>query len=317
MDLSEDDMKNFVKLFTLLGIGLICLCATRPVQAFPPIPSSFFGTVKVDGGNVPDGILIKALINGQAYAVAKTQTYQGDSVYSLDVLGDDSSTTIIEGGHDGDTIVFTIGEEVAEQTGKWKGGTNINLNLSASTMQTKNTTTPTIVQTATTILEQATTTSTLEGQPTATISITQVVPLEAAKTQTATRVPEKIINPTIVEGQSTATTRVLTQVLPLAGTITQTVTKSAEQTMTPTTEEGQPSATTSVLGQVSPIKTALIHSTPATFSKTNSENDPASPSRNFMVIGIVGAVIFFFPIWLVFGHKPKTRNNPSWKGVQK
>jgi hypothetical protein len=66
-----------------------------PFRHCPPV---FFGTVKDKGANVPNGTLVKASINEQVYAEAKTLTYQGDSVYSLDVPGDHSSTTMVEGG---------------------------------------------------------------------------------------------------------------------------------------------------------------------------------------------------------------------------
>jgi hypothetical protein len=125
-------MRYLIRIITLLGISLTSLFATRPVLAFPPMPSSFYGTVKVDGVNVPDGTPIQALINGQIFATGQTQTYQGDSVYSLDIPGDDTSTAVVDGGQDGDKIVFTINGGVADQTGTWNSATNINLNLSAS-----------------------------------------------------------------------------------------------------------------------------------------------------------------------------------------
>jgi hypothetical protein len=127
----ENNMKSLGKLFILLlGIGLISLTVASPALAFPPLPSSFYGKVKVNGANVPDGTIIHATINGKVYAETKTLTYQGDSVYTLDVLGDDTSTTAIEGGHEGDPVAFTIAGQPAIQTGTWKGGTNVNLDLS-------------------------------------------------------------------------------------------------------------------------------------------------------------------------------------------
>jgi hypothetical protein len=124
-------MKSIVKTFIiLLGISLISLAVVSPALAFPPLPSSFYGKVKVNGVNVPDGTIIHATINGKIYAETKTLTYQGDSVYTLDVLGDDTSTTAIEGGHEGDPVAFTIAGQPAIQTGTWKGGTNVNLDLS-------------------------------------------------------------------------------------------------------------------------------------------------------------------------------------------
>lgn len=126
-------MRHLIRIVTLLGIGLMTLIATKPVQAFPPLPSSFYGTVKVNGKNVQDGTPIKAIINGKVYAEGQTQTYKGDSVYSLDIPGDDASTTdVIEGGHDGDKVAFNVNGVDFGQTGVWKSGTNINLDLSAS-----------------------------------------------------------------------------------------------------------------------------------------------------------------------------------------
>jgi len=120
-------------LFLFFLACLISLPVAAPVLAFPPLPSSFYGTVKVNGGNVPDGTLVRALIGGQAYAQARTQTYQGDSVFNLDVPGDDSSSTgAIEGGREGDTIGFEVGGVIAGQTGIWHSGTNVRLNLTVS-----------------------------------------------------------------------------------------------------------------------------------------------------------------------------------------
>ena len=82
---------------------------------------------------MPDGTLVRALINGRAYAQARAQTYQGDSVYSLDVAGDDSSTAdTVEGGREGDTIQFEVAGAFANQTGTWHGGTNVRLNMTVS-----------------------------------------------------------------------------------------------------------------------------------------------------------------------------------------
>ena len=187
-------MRNLIRIIALVSISLASLFATRSVLAFPPLPSSFYGTVKVNGAKVPDGTIVNAYINGQLYANALTQTYQGDSVYSLDVLGDDSSTTTIEGGKDGDTIVFRIGEEVANETGKWKSGTNINLNLSVSKITPQSTSIPTRTPAASTVPEQTT-------EPSATL-----IP---AISQTATIIPGQTLEPTSVQERAATTTSVL------------------------------------------------------------------------------------------------------------
>ena len=53
-----------------------------------------------------------------------------DVIYYLDVPGDDSETTpAIEGGVDGDTVIFHIAGYVASQTGTWSLGSNVHLDL--------------------------------------------------------------------------------------------------------------------------------------------------------------------------------------------
>ena len=60
--------------------------------------------------------------------------YQGDTVYSLDVPGDNpDSPGTIEGGVEGDTIVFYIGTTQATKTATWHSGTNVSLNLTGYT----------------------------------------------------------------------------------------------------------------------------------------------------------------------------------------
>ena len=125
-------MKRKSILLSSFAACLISLLAAVPALAFPPLPSSFYGTVKVYGSNVPDGTLVRALINGQSFSEGRTQTYRGDSVYSLDVPGDDPSTTAIEGGHEGDTVQVEVGGVLASQTGTWHTGTNVRLDVNVS-----------------------------------------------------------------------------------------------------------------------------------------------------------------------------------------
>jgi hypothetical protein len=123
-------------MFASLMVCLASLFITTSALAIPTLPSSFYGTVRVNGNNVADGTLIQALINGQAFAEGRTQTYQGGSVYVLDVPGDKTETTIQDGGREGDTVQFKIGGLPAGQTGMWHSGTNVELNLSASSANT-------------------------------------------------------------------------------------------------------------------------------------------------------------------------------------
>jgi hypothetical protein len=115
----------------ILTIGVLLLYV-QPVLAFPSLPSSFYGTVKVDGANVPAGTVVSAKINGIQYA--STIINLGDIYYSLDIPGDDPDTPgTLEGGVQGDTIAFYIGTTKATQTGTWHSGSIVSLNLTGST----------------------------------------------------------------------------------------------------------------------------------------------------------------------------------------
>jgi hypothetical protein len=123
-----------VKLRKLLFISMVVitlLIGTSSIaEAVPQLPSSFYGTVKVNGANVPDGTVVSAWINGVEYASMLSETFETDSVFFLDVPGDDPSTTeIIEGGVTGDTIIFKIDGLEANETASWNTGTNVNLDL--------------------------------------------------------------------------------------------------------------------------------------------------------------------------------------------
>ncbi len=129
-------MKKTRLIITLLiTLGLL-LVNVQSVGAFPPLPSSFSGTVKIDGANVPNGTAVTARINGVTYATSNYLLYNGDTVYSLDVPGEDSEVAGTQGGVDGDTIVFFIGSIQATQTGTWHSASNVTLNLTGFTSHT-------------------------------------------------------------------------------------------------------------------------------------------------------------------------------------
>ena len=116
----------------MLMLGLL-LFNVQNAMAVPPIPSGFYGTVKIDGANVATGTIISARIGGIEYENTTVLLYGGDTVFSLDVPGDDPETAgIVEGGVQGETIAFFIGSVQANQTATWQYGTNISLNLTAS-----------------------------------------------------------------------------------------------------------------------------------------------------------------------------------------
>jgi hypothetical protein len=119
-------------LFSLFLAILVGGMAITPALAFPPLPSSFYGLVKANGQNVPDGTLVRALIAGKAYAETRTQTYQGDSVFNMNVPGDEADTTPIEGGKEGEAVQFEVGGVVANESGVWHSGTNVKVDLTVT-----------------------------------------------------------------------------------------------------------------------------------------------------------------------------------------
>ena len=126
--------KSLLPKLVTLAVALALLTASvPPVLAFPPLPSSFYGTVKVDGTNVPLGTMVSAWINGVQYASASVSLYAGDTVHSLIVPGDDPDVPGKDGGVPGETIVFYIGNQRADQTAIWQSGRNLRLDLSYTT----------------------------------------------------------------------------------------------------------------------------------------------------------------------------------------
>jgi hypothetical protein len=90
-------------------MALLLAGASTALAGIPARPSSFWGTVKVDGENAPDGTVVRALIDGQVYAEDYTQTYEGESFYALNVRADDTDTPACDGGREGDVVQFEVG----------------------------------------------------------------------------------------------------------------------------------------------------------------------------------------------------------------
>ena len=162
----------------LLCISLLLTCFGR-VKAATPLPSSFYGTVKVNGENVPEGTIIRAIINGQVVATTQAILYQGETFYDIEVPADDPSTTAIEGGQESDVIRFMLAGFLVRETATWQSGTDTEFNLSLTANATlqppQPTETPTPTQTPLPMPTQTPTilpTQTTVTQPTRT-AITQ------------------------------------------------------------------------------------------------------------------------------------------------
>lgn len=129
MENQKKDIKNIVKkllsfsalLLVLFSVNLVRVSADSP----PIFPSSFWGTVKIDGANVEAGTIITAEIGGEVVASTEVALDNGDTVYVFIIPGDESM--------EGNRIDFYIGGQPADQYGSWHSGTNVHLNLSIFT----------------------------------------------------------------------------------------------------------------------------------------------------------------------------------------
>jgi hypothetical protein len=106
---------------------VIAQASTQP----PAFPSSFYGLINDE--SVTENSVVKVWINGQLITTSTVITYGADLVYSIRIPADDPSTPdVLEGGRDGDVVIFTIDELTARHNDNniWQGGTNIQLDLS-------------------------------------------------------------------------------------------------------------------------------------------------------------------------------------------
>ncbi len=254
-------MRSRTVIISLILACLAALFAAIPVLAFPPLPSGFYGTVQVNGDSVPDGTVVRALIDEQVYAEGYTQTYQGNSVYSLSVSGDDLSTTARDGGREGDTIQFEVGGVLANETGIWHSGTNVELNLTASSVD------PLPAPSAT---------------PSPVPAQTPVPPAQPSPTSAALAQPSLTPTMPATPTQPSPTATAPTQPSPMPATPTQssptvTAPTPAQPSPTPTTP-AQPSPTAITLAQTSPSLTASAQSSPASATLAPPSPTPVLPT---------------------------------------
>jgi hypothetical protein len=169
-------LKTFLVIF-LLGI----LAFPKAVYAFPPLPASFYGVVTKNGADLPEGVTIMAVINNKVYAGNTVKIYEGESVYSLVVPGDDPTTDVIEGGVQGDKIYFNVDGILADQTATWQSGSSLELDLTVSSTVIE----PTYVPTAT-ATKKPTTAATRTDTPTPTRTQSSVAATQGPVAATAT-----------------------------------------------------------------------------------------------------------------------------------
>ncbi len=89
-------------------------------------PCRFHGTVTLNGANVADGTVVTVIVAGYGYTTT-TATVNGSSTYSITIP---KATGI---SYDGKAVTFMVGSATAIQTSAWTMGSNVLVNLIAST----------------------------------------------------------------------------------------------------------------------------------------------------------------------------------------
>jgi uncharacterized repeat protein (TIGR01451 family) len=102
----------------------------------PALPSSFYGTVALDGADVAEDTVVSAWIDGVRVAEARTTTadvfFVNRSVYILDVPADDPEAPALDGGCEGVVVIFKVEGYPAGQIALWHAGAVVELDLAAS-----------------------------------------------------------------------------------------------------------------------------------------------------------------------------------------
>jgi len=124
-------------LIVLLLCGAILTGSQPPVSAageapnIPPIPDQVYGLVRINNAFVPAGTLVSAWCGGVKYVQSATIDYNSEAWYSLDIPGDNPDTSPAkEGCTAGETILFKIEANTADQQKAWVSGGSTQLDLS-------------------------------------------------------------------------------------------------------------------------------------------------------------------------------------------
>ncbi len=117
---------------TIILIALMILSSVG-VYAMPQMPHQFYGDVTIDGVAAPDGTIVEAKIAGVTYGLTTTLVgrYGWDPVFQ--VSSDDPDTTLVEGGVNGDSVAFYVGDILTTSHVFSVGGSD-ELDLAASTV---------------------------------------------------------------------------------------------------------------------------------------------------------------------------------------
>ena len=135
-------MKKLSWVMALL-VTVAVLLPVLPVGAVPPQPHRFYGNVSVGGAGAVDGLPVGARIGGVLYAQTTTMSvattdngqpvtfrYGAPTDRVFTVPGDDSDTSVKDGGRTGETIQFFVDQALAGSFTGWELGGSNRLDLS-------------------------------------------------------------------------------------------------------------------------------------------------------------------------------------------
>lgn len=113
---------------------IVALLFVASVAAMPPLPTTFFGDVIVNGESAPVGTVVSGWVGDTKYIEFVVGSYDHEvGRYTLDFPGDDPDTQNLEGAREGEIVTFKVDGTVAEQTGVWheaQGFVNVDISIS-------------------------------------------------------------------------------------------------------------------------------------------------------------------------------------------
>lgn len=118
----------------ILGLSFRQTAPVLAAPAEPPtLPSTFYGRATIDGNPAPLGAAVTAVVNGVVMTTT-TVLDNGIVVYQINIPGDDPLTQPqLEGGRNGDTVVFQVAGQPALPTAIWNQDRVTKLDLLAYT----------------------------------------------------------------------------------------------------------------------------------------------------------------------------------------
>ncbi len=116
-------LRNLVVALLIVALG------AASVAALPPLPSSFWGVITVNGARIPLNAQLTAHVESVQCGTAHIFAYGGTTYYSISVTGDDPDTPEREGGREDELIEFRLNGVPLATTARWHEGTNLRLDM--------------------------------------------------------------------------------------------------------------------------------------------------------------------------------------------